>query len=333
MSQVGAGSLTSFCEVARFVGLDPNAMLRRARINPQILDHHEHPIDVKQVVALLEDSASESGCPCFGLLMAEARSLSRIGPLRLLVNYLDSARDVVAALVRYQGLITEAMAISTEEEDGTTIIRTDLVAERVGPQSIELLMGVVYRIISETVAGRWHPDSVHFVHAAPGELGVHRKVFQAQLVFDNAFNGFACSTESLAAPNPTADPLLALHAQRYLDLLLREASDGSIVERAKRSIHLLLPSGRANLDLVGENLGLHPRTLQRLLGREKMSFGSLLNDVRRDLALRYLSGSTHSVSSIAQMTGYATPSSFTRWFCTEFGTAPAAWRAEGRQLH
>ena len=94
-----------------------------------------------------------------------------------------------------------------------------------------------------------------------------------------------------------------------------------------------MPSGRANLDLVGENLGLHPRTLQRLLGREKLSFGMLLNEVRRELALRYLSGSTHSVSSIAQMTGYATPSSFTRWFCTEFGTAPAAWRAEERHLH
>jgi len=333
VSQVGAGSLTSYCEVARFVGLDPNAMLRRARINPQILDHPEHPLDVTQVVRLLEDSARESGCHCFGLLMAESRSLSRIGPLRLLVNHLDTAHDVVAAVVRYQSLITEAMAISLEEEDGTAIIRTDLVAERVGPQAIELLMGVVYRIISETVSGHWHPDSAHFVHSAPGELGVHRKVFQAQLVFDNAFNGFACSTESLDVLNPTADPVLALHAKRYLDLLMREASDGSIMERAKRSIHLLLPSGRANLDLVGENLGLHPRTLQRLLGREKLSFGMLLNEVRRELALRYLSGSTHSVSSIAQMTGYATPSSFTRWFCTEFGTAPAAWRAEERHLH
>ena len=265
--------------------------------------------------------------------MAQSRSLSRIGPLRLLLNHLDSAGDIVAAIVRYQGLITEAMGISSVEEDGTTIIGTDLVAERVGPQSIELLMGIAYRLISETVCGRWHPESVHFVHAAPSDLGVHRKAFQAQLIFDNAFNGFACSTASLAAANPTADPVLALHARRYLELLTREASDGSIVERAKRSIHLLLPSGRANLDLVGENLGLHPRTLQRLLGRESMSFGSLLNDVRRDLALRYLSGSTHSVSSIAQMTGYAAPSSFTRWFCIEFGTAPAAWRAEGRQMH
>ena len=254
MSQVGAGSLTSYCEVARFVGLDPNAMLRRARINPQILDHPEHPLDVMQVVTLLENSARGLGCQSFGLLMAQSRSLSRIGPLRLLLNHLDSAGDIVAAIVRYQGLITEAMGISSVEEDGTTIIGTDLVAERVGPQSIELLMGIAYRLISETVSGRWHPESVHFVHAAPSDLGVHRKSFQAQLIFDNAFNGFACSTASLAAANPTADPVLALHARRYLELLTREASDGSIVERAKRSIHLLLPSGRANLDLVGENL-------------------------------------------------------------------------------
>ena len=50
----------------------------------------------------------------------------------------------------------------------------------------------------------------------------------------------------------------------------------------------------------------------------------------RELALRYLSSSTHSVAAVAQMTGYASPSSFTRWFAAEFGTAPAAWRAEER---
>jgi hypothetical protein len=77
-------------------------MLRRARINPQILDHPEHPLDVTQVVRLLEDSARESGTACFGLLMAESRSLSRIGPLRLLLNHLDNARDVVGAVIRYQ---------------------------------------------------------------------------------------------------------------------------------------------------------------------------------------------------------------------------------------
>ena len=77
-------------------------------------------------------------------------------------------------------------------------------------------------------------------------------------------------------------------------------------------------------------MGLRARTLQRLLEREGRTFATLLNEVRRELALRYLASSTHNVTAIAQMTGYATPSSFTRWFAAEFGTAPAAWRAEER---
>jgi AraC-like DNA-binding protein len=31
------------------------------------------------------------------------------------------------------------------------------------------------------------------------------------------------------------------------------------------------------------------------------------------------------------MTGYATPSSFSRWFSGEFDMSPAQWRAEERQ--
>ena len=115
-------------------------------------------------------------------------------------------------------------------------------------------------------------------------------------------------------------------------MLVPEPSDGSITERARRSIYLLIPEGRATLEQVAENLRVHVRTLQRSLGNEGRTFAILLNEVRRELALRYLSSSTHSITAIAQMTGYATPSSFTRWFTAEFGMAPAAWRAEeGRE--
>jgi AraC-like DNA-binding protein len=57
----------------------------------------------------------------------------------------------------------------------------------------------------------------------------------------------------------------------------------------------------------------------------------VLNEVRRELALRYLAGSAHNMTAIAQMTGYATPSSFTRWFSAEFGKSPAAWRNEAQR--
>jgi AraC-like DNA-binding protein len=237
---------------------------------------------------------------------------------------------VVEVLVDYQGLLSGAHAVDLEDSDGTAIIRTEIAGRIGGRHAIDLLMGTVCRAVSEVVSGRWHPESAHFVRPRPPDLSIHRRVFQCDLVFDATFNGLVCPSASLDAPNPAADSVMAMHARRYLDMLLPDPADGSIGERARRAVYLMLPAGRGTLEQVADNLGLHPRMLQRQLEKEGQTFATLLNAVRRELALRYLSSSTHSITAIAHMTGYASPSSFTRWFCAEFGVAPAVWRAEER---
>jgi AraC-like DNA-binding protein len=328
--QVRAASLTNYAGVARFVGLDPERMLRCAGIDPAALADPDVMISRKATAELLEASARESGCESFGLLMAECRTLPDFGALGLLLTHQQTARGVVEALVDYQGLLSGAHAVAFEEQDGTAIIRTEF-AGRIGSrQAIDLLMGTVCRTVSEVVSGRWHPESAHFVRPAPPDLSIHRRIFQCALVFDAAFNGLVCASAALDAPNPAAESVLALHARRYLDMLLPDPAEGSITERARRAVYLMLPAGRGTLEQVADNLGLHPRTLQRQLEKEGQTFASLLNAVRRELALRYLSSSAHNVTAIAHMTGYSSPSAFTRWFAAEFGMSPAAWRAEER---
>jgi len=328
--RVRAAALTNYFEVARFVGLDPYQMLRRAGIDPDSVADPETLIAGNPVGILFEESAHESGCLSFGLLMAECRTLPSLGPISLLLAHQGTAREAIEAIVRYQGLLSETLALGIEEVGGTSIIHTDFVAGLSRRQAVELVMGLVCRTISEVVGGRWHPESAHFTHAAPGDLSVHRRIFQCAFVFESDFNGLACPTASLDAPNPAAETALARHARRYLEMLIPDPADGTIGERARRSLYLLLPKGRATLEQAAGNLGLHPRALQRLLDKEGRTFATLLNEVRRELALRYLSSSTHSVTQIAQMAGYASPSSFTRWFAAEFGMAPAQWRAEER---
>lgn len=329
VNQVRAAALTNYFEVARFVGLDPYEMLRRSRISPLTLSDPENLMPATVAGKLIEDSGLESGCLHFGLLLAESRSVSSLGPISLLLSLQGTARDVIDAMVRYQIVLNEVIALSIEEADGEAIIRAGFSGGHGRRQSIELLMGLTCRTISEVVSGRWHPDCAHFTHPAPRDVSVHHRVFQCPLIFNSDFNGLVCTSASLDAPNPSAESVMARHAQRYLEMLIPDAA-GSVTERARRALYLLLPEGRATLVHLGNNLGLHPRALQRTLEKEGKTFASLLNDVRRELALRYLSNATHSITAIAQMAGYATLSSFTRWFCAEFGVAPAAWRAEER---
>jgi AraC-like DNA-binding protein len=336
--QIHTAALTNYFEVARFVGLDPYEMLRRFRIRPTTLADPDAVLNSGSVADLLEDSARESGCQSFGLLMAESRTLASLGPISLLLAHQGTARDVLIAMVEYQGVLNEVISLDIEEPgpgDGTfrdgdrlAIIRTGFFNGYDGRQAIELLMAIVCRTVSEVVSGRWHPDLAYFRHSAPDDLSLHMRIFQCPLIFGAGFNGLVCSQAALDAPNPAAESVMARHAKRYLDMLVPEPADGSLTERARRSLYLLLPAGRATLEQLGTNLGLHPRALQRQLEREGRTFATLLNEVRRELALRYLASPAHSVGTVAQMTGYATPSSFSRWFAAEFGMSPAQWRAE-----
>ena len=93
----------------------------------------------------------------------------------------------------------------------------------------------------------------------------------------------------------------------------------------------LFVNGQADAASVARCLGMTVRTLQRRLGDEGQTFSSVLNDSRRELTLRYLGNSCQSMTSVAQLTGYSTLSSFTRWFTSEFGMPPGEWRKGARR--
>ena len=69
----------------------------------------------------------------------------------------------------------------------------------------------------------------------------------------------------------------------------------SIVQAVRRAVYLMLPMGRASLEQVASGFGLHERTLQRQLDKAGVSFSTILNEVRRELAQRYIENTGYSM--------------------------------------
>jgi AraC-like DNA-binding protein len=325
---VRAAALSNYGQVARQVGLDPTKMLRRARLDPAVLKNPDLRIPVVVVAALLEDSAAQSGCASFGLRMAETRQLSDLGAISLLLKHQGTLREIFAMMARYRHWLNEALAMHIEDFKDLVVIREELVSEGepLARQSNELAVGTILRMFRALLGDRWQPDSVHFIHSAPPDLSVHRRLFGPNLHFDGDFNGIVCLAADLDRPNPAADPVMAAYAQQFLETLPK-SEPGTTTLDTRKAIYLLLPSGKASIEQVARNLGLHLRTLQRQLDAENVSFSDLLNDVRRDLAIRYLPNRQYSLLQVAEILGYSQLSSFTRWFSLEFGISPSRWRA------
>jgi AraC-like DNA-binding protein len=80
------------------------------------------------------------------------------------------------------------------------------------------------------------------------------------------------------------------------------------------------------VEQVASGLGVNVRTLQRRLDDNGLSFSQLLNDVRCELAQRYITHTPHSMGRVAEQLGYSNLSSFTRWFTSQFGCSPSQMR-------
>ncbi|WP_027925338.1 AraC family transcriptional regulator [Pseudomonas sp. URMO17WK12:I12] len=329
---VRAAVLTKYLEVTQDLGFNPCDIMTVVGLSKAQLRVPENRIPIDSAMRLLEDSAVASGCQTLGLRMAESRQLSDFGAVSLLLSQQRTLREAFQVMEHYRHLMNDSLGIFVEEAGRMVIIRAEMVTESLLPsrQASELVIGVLFGMCSTLLGVQWRPYSVNFMHQPPENLHLHRRLFGCNLEFGSDFNGIVCSDASLDMVNANADPAMASYARHYIDSLQSDVNTSLLFE-VRKAIYLLLPMGRATIEQIALSQGMNVRTFQRRLQDDGCAFNDLINEVRRDLALRYLENPNHSMSSIADMFGFSMASSFTRWFINQFGMPPAAWRRAQKQ--
>jgi AraC-like DNA-binding protein len=91
-----------------------------------------------------------------------------------------------------------------------------------------------------------------------------------------------------------------------------------------------LPSGRVTEGDMAGLLNMSTRTMHRKLRENKETFRSILAQVRRDLARRYVGDRDFSITEVAFLLGYNDTSAFSRAFRSWFGRSPTEARDAAR---
>lgn len=322
-----AAVLSHFDEVARKLGLNPQPLLRKVGLTREMLQVPTNMIPMDSTVALLDITAQASGCETVGLMMAEARALSDFGPISLLLVQQPSMRAALQTISQYRHVLNESLGLYIEDAGKQTIIREEIVTDYPGnaSQSSDMAVGVLMVLFRAILGVHWRPQSAHFTRVAPRDVQIYKRLFRCPLQFESDFNGLVCLSADLDKPNMQADAAMASYAQSFMDAMPRLGGP-SIVQAVRRAVYLMLPMGRASLEQVASGFGLHERTLQRQLDKAGVSFSTILNEVRRELAQRYIENTGYSMGRVAELLGYSNLSSFTRWFTAQFAHAPSRGR-------
>ncbi len=81
-----------------------------------------------------------------------------------------------------------------------------------------------------------------------------------------------------------------------------------------------------NLDTLALQLEIHPKRLRRRLKGEGIEYQDLKDQLRRDMAINALTQTSLSIERIAERTGFAETSTFTRSFKRWTGVTPFTYR-------
>ena len=322
-----AAILTGYFDVARSFGLDTYRLTKDVGLHRLNLSDPDVLIPAASVLELLERSALAAGVEDFGLRMAATRSLGHLGPIGLVAREEPTLRHALKLFERHFRLHTEILILNLDERGGVGSLGVQLLLATKGStrQTMELIVGIVFRTLKALAGDQWSPEFVSFSHPPPRGRTTHNAFFKSRPHFDDAFNGIAFRTADLNAPIATADPVIARYVRHYLEDAI--AQPAVLIDATIRQlVFALLPSGRCTSDLLARHLGIDRRTLSRRLATRGTTFSAIVNAVRLELVHRHIRTEHRSLTETAQLLGFSSLATFSRWFLAHFGISATAWR-------
>lgn len=240
---------------------------------------------------------------------------------------LEQAVQIAARYHRMAGALFELVFL-TDGDEAVLRIQHMLPGGRVAHYTVEELFIGISRLISLLLGTDHKPTRILLNYEAPGYAEKYASSFRCPVAFDQPHCEYRFSRQELALSLAEADENTARICEESCRQLLNQMEiEEDIISRI---CHLLLstPGEFPKLDAVANRLSLGARTLRRRLNELGTSYQSILDDVRRELAIEYLRTTNLTVQEIAELLGYSEVTNFRRAFMRWVELSPYQYRKQ-----
>ena len=326
---IQARSVNKIVSFATTYGVDPASLYRAVSLDPVILKDPDHRIPFAQLVALYEAAARLSGDDAFGLHLGETVDPRVFDVLGYVVINSPTIGEALARVARYHSIWQDGAVLDLEILKGKAKITYRYLDRSITEcrQDNEMTLAAVISLGRLVTDSQWKALEVHFAHPAPHDSSEYSRVFKAPVKFDQDACRLIFDASSLSLRIDKADPGLSIVLDRHAEqLLAAHPPTYSIVDYVRLSIKGELKGGDPSLERIAAKLRLSGRTLQRRLRERNSSHNELLDEVRKEHAVRYLGEQHMAVCEVAYLLGFSESSAFHRAFKRWTGRTPREFR-------
>jgi len=324
---IRAAALSGFEDLVRSYQANPVTILKRAGIMPSQLRNAESLISYQSCRSAMELAAKKCNCKTFGLRLGAGQGLEMLGLVGAYMTRQPTIGQSLQVAQKYTYVHTDGIMIvlNTINEGLCTLSVKHINASYDHyPQKMQLSLAVINRLLLELIGNEWRAIKVTFRQSLEAKFhSEFEQFFNCPVEFSSEKNGLYFHPKYLRK-QPLYD-----HSQ--IDQMLLEQFKttkpvgADIVNLVKNTLQMLLSAGDCNKENVALCLNMHSKKLERELKESNVSFRKILEEVRKQEALRMLDERKMTKTTIALNLGYAEYSVFSRQFKQWFGVSPSQW--------
>jgi AraC-like DNA-binding protein len=304
-------------------------LYKAAKVNPVGLDDPDRRIPFAQVVALYEQAARLGSDDAFGLHVGETVDPKAFDVLGYSVINSSTLGDAFDRVVRYNFIWTNGSYFVVDQEPLLTRIVYLYLDESITERrhDVEMTFAALASLSRKVTNSDLSPTRITFQHDRPRDTNEHQRIFKCPVEFGAPANQYFVESAALALPIIKADPGLCAVLDRHAEgLIAKYPRNDGLVENVRAIIKDELSGGNASLERIANQLHMSGRTLQRKLREQGTSHQELLDQMRRDLAIRYLREPEMAICEVAYLLGFSESSALHRAFKRWTGRTPNEFR-------
>lgn len=318
-------------QYAANIGLDLQRLRKHSGFKTDEGTYANGRIPIARIFPLWVEVVRRSGDPNFGMHLGEASHTMTNGGI--LLSVMLNCADVGSALeilIRYHDLATDFVQFSLHQAGEFARLTWETTGAAAHPerQYSEMVFCQLVFMLRRLSQNTVQPVEIRFCHPRPEDITEQQRVFACPLVFDCPKNELVLRREDLARPIFLANPALLNKLEQVAGEMLEQTyPPDSWAEKVTCLIdHDLWRGERPSLPGIAAEFALSPRQLQNKLSQEGVTYQILLDDVRKENALRRLKDPCTSICDIAFLLGFSQQSTFNHAFKRWTGKSPGEYR-------
>lgn len=302
--------------------------LRAADIPESALDDPDYSITPDQELAFYSSVCRGLNISDLGLIIGPRYHISNYGILGLSAMTAANLYECYRRFFDHIILAWTYFRFSLFEDGGKGVLAMDALRDLGDAYSFmrDRDISAAYTIACEALGQALPLTRIDLKQPGSSYEQKYLEIFMAPVQFGASRDALVFDVKWLGEPLEKSDPPTSQVFSRQCETISEALSrQFSLTERI-RALVINWKDEPKSLEELAKSLHTTPRTIQRKLAAEGVSYKELVEDVRINLAIEYLSSTDMSVDSISVMVGYADSSGFSTAFKRATGKRPGEYR-------